>query len=196
MEIKNYLGEIWRPVKDYEGLYEVSNYGRVRSLERDVYVKWYGGKSKHIKGGLLKLTENTQGYYVCGLAKYGKNTQYKVHQIVAKAFIPNPLNLKDINHRDENPLNNCVENLEWCTKAYNNAYGKRGKRAGKTNQKPILQYSLEGILLNRFESLGEAANYLKNNFNINSKSVMGCISSCANGYKYAHSAYGFIWKYE
>lgn len=98
--------ELWATIKGYEGLYEVSNYGNVRSLKY--------GKIKY-----LKPSNNGNGYNQVILCKNGKTKQFTVHRLVANAFIENPLNLPQINHKDENKLNNKVENLEWCDSRHN-----------------------------------------------------------------------------
>lgn len=113
METKNYIGEIWVSVRGYIGLYQVSNFGRVMSLNYD--------KTGKIK--LLKLVLNAQGYYQVCLHKNGVQKIKKVHRLVAEAFIPNPKHLPSINHKDEDKTNNRLSNLEWCTVKYNTNYG-------------------------------------------------------------------------
>lgn len=99
--------EKWKEVKDYEGLYWVSNLGHV--------------KNKH--GRILKPEIRT-GYYSVNLCKNGKRTHFRIHRLVAEAFIPNPDDLPMINHKDENKLNNEAINLEWCDNTYNTHYSK------------------------------------------------------------------------
>lgn len=111
--------EEWKKVIGYEGLYEVSNLGNVRNVRRNT---------------LLRLSEN-QGYIQVCLYKNGIRTGLKVHRLVAQAFIPNPYNLKEVNHKDENPSNNIVENLEWCDRKYNINYGHRTENAISTRVK-------------------------------------------------------------
>lgn len=108
--------EIWRPVVGYEGLYEVSSYGRVRSLDR------YDSRNHFIKGRIMKF-RNCRGYLRVTLCNNGLYNQISVHRLVAQAFIPNPDNLPMVNHKDEDKTNNIVENLEWCDAKYNNSYG-------------------------------------------------------------------------
>ena len=120
--------EIWKPVKDYEESYEVSNYGNVRSVDR--MVKCLNGFEKR-KGKVLKQSKNSSGYYVVNLSRKSK----LVHRLVAEAFIPNPNNLPIINHKDENPSNNNVDNLEWCTYRYNNMYGDGSVKRTETKKK-------------------------------------------------------------
>ena len=118
--------EIWRPIVGYEGLYEVSSYGRVRSLDR------YDSNNHFLKGRILKLCADKDGYLNVGLSSNNKVKKYKVHRLVAEVFIPNPNNLPQVNHKDENPSNNRVENLEMCDAKYNSNYGSRKDRVRDT----------------------------------------------------------------
>lgn len=183
--------EIWKPVVGYEGLYEVSNLGRVKSL----------GKGKTWKTERIKKAKiGSNGYNSLTLWKNGKENGFLVHRLVAEAFIPNPNNLPQVNHKDENKQNNCAENLEWCTCEYNLNYGTHNERMKKhhyspmlgkfgklhPNSKPIYQFSLEGNLIKMFESTREVERELGyRNSNI---------SSCARG-KYK-TAYGYVWRYK
>lgn len=118
-----------KPVVGYENRYEVDALGNVFSVDRTVVVNDNGRiYEKHIGGRTLKTSLHTAGYKVVGLTKNGKTKLLYVHRIVAEAFIPNPLKLPFINHKDENKENDCVENLEWCTPLYNNTYGDKTKR--------------------------------------------------------------------
>ena len=108
--------EIWKEIEGYEGLYEVSNLGRIKSLQKDI---------------ILKNRLSKRGYYLVSLYKNGKSTTKWVHRLVAKAFISNPDNLPQINHKDENSLNNCADNLEWCTTKYSNNYGSHNSKLRK-----------------------------------------------------------------
>lgn len=116
--------EYWRPVVGYDGLYMVSNLGRVKSLN---YM--HTGKEH-----LLRLLKNGGGYLQVDLWNCGKMKRYSVHRLVAMAFIPNPDNLPQVNHKDEDKLNNCVDNLEWCDGKYNSNYGTRNERISKSFQ--------------------------------------------------------------
>lgn len=118
------MEEIWKEIEGYEGKYEVSNLGNVRSLN-------YNGTGE-IK--LLKQYICHNRYEQVNLYKNGKPKHHLVHRLVARAFIPNPNNYKEVNHKDENPANNNVNNLEWCTREYNNNYGTRNKRAGESKK--------------------------------------------------------------
>lgn len=108
--------EEWRPIKDYEGLYEVSNMGRVRSLDREIITS--NGKKIHLKGKILKLQLNNSGYLFVGLNKHNKKHFY-VHFLVAKSFIPNLENKQFIDHINTNKTDNRVENLRWVTREEN-----------------------------------------------------------------------------
>ena len=165
--------EVWKPVKGYEELYEVSNLGRVRSLDR--YVK-LGGKQKSDqlvlkKGRMLSEKDNGHGYKSVHLT-VNRNTKDKyVHRLVAQAFLNNPDNLPEVNHKDENKSNNCLDNLEWCTSQYNDLYGNHLK----TNSKPVIMYDLQMNYIDEFKSSAEA------------ERITGAKGIYAGGY---------IWKYK
>ena len=113
------LFEVWKPVLDFDG-YEVSSYGRIWS------------NKKHI---IMSPGKQKSGYYIVCFQKGGKSYTKSVHRLVAEAFIPNPNNLPQVNHKDENKGNNTVENLEWCTSEYNINYGTGISRMVNTNVK-------------------------------------------------------------
>lgn len=129
------MEEIWKDIPDFEGLYQISTLGRVKSFKKN---------SEFI----LKQYVANHGYVQVTL--YGKNFKRKVlvHRLVANAFLPNPNNYPQINHIDENPLNNCVDNLEWCTAKYNNDFGTARLRASITkSEKKVEQYLPTGEFL-------------------------------------------------
>ena len=179
--------EIWKPVKGYEGLYEVSNNGKVRSLKN----------SRHNvrKEPLLKKQFlGSWGYPIVALCKEGKSIGVLVHRIVAEAFIPNPNGYEFVNHKDEVKTNNLVENLEWCTQKYNNNYGtakQRGietrKKNGSYATKKLFQYDKSGNLISTFNSIVEASRCLKIN--------ASTLSNCANGKRHYRSAHGYVFKF-
>lgn len=152
-------GEIWKEVKGWEGIYQVSNYGRVKSCFR--YVKQSNGKIRHYKEKIMKTFLTKTKYVRLSLEKDGIKRKYFVHQLVATAFIENPNNYKQINHKDENPINNTVCNLEWCDSKYNLNYGTRIERIklktinNPKNSKPILQYTFDGQFVKEYPSVME-----------------------------------------
>ena len=125
--------EIWRPVVGYEGLYEVSSLGRVRSLDR--YVKYSNGRINLHKGRILSPGKDTNGYLFVILTCNGKHKLIRVHRLVAQTFISNPDDLIEVNHKDEDKTNNSVDNLEWCDRKYNLNYGTARIRSRDTNIK-------------------------------------------------------------
>ena len=179
---KEYLNEIWKPIKGYEGLYEVSNLGRIKSLKRLVK-KWDGYRIVSEK--ILTPRVNNRGYLRINLCKDGITKTFSPHRLVAEAFIPNPDNLPCVNHKDENPLNNVVSNLEWCTYSYNNSYGNRNNRIALSKSKPVLQYTLDGEFVREWASTMECG---RNGFN------QGSVSACCRGERNKHKNY--IWKYK
>lgn len=144
--------EVWRPVVGWEGLYEVSSHGRVRSLDR-VQVGRGHTKPRLFKGRVLKQFLDQTGYMTLGFMIHRKHKFVHVHRLVAEAFIPNPDNLPQINHKDEDKTNNNVENLEWCTNQYNMVYGTRIERMRKSKLKPIEQLTLEGEHVAFYDSI-------------------------------------------
>lgn len=112
--------EEWKPAVGYEGLYEVSNLGNVRGVNRMTYRK---GVVRCLKGKIRKPQIISTGYKQVQLSKDGKVKGICIHRLVAEAFIPNPDNLPCVNHKDEDKTNNNVENLEWCSFKYNSNYG-------------------------------------------------------------------------
>lgn len=109
--------QIWKPVQEYNGFYEVSNHGLVRGVDRAIPMP--GGRIRNVKEKLLKPKRSADGYLFVSLSKYGvTNTRY-IHRLVAVAFIPNPHGLPEVNHKDGNKMNNVPDNLEWCTHQQN-----------------------------------------------------------------------------
>lgn len=172
------MKEIWKDIKDYEGLYQVSNWGRVKSLKRLVK-KWNG--SRTVSEKILQPLIQSNGYYYVGLVKNNKRINYKIHRLVAEHFIPNPNNYKEVNHKDENKTNNVVTNLEWCDRKYNQNYGTRTEKCSKK----VYQYTLDGKFVKEWKSTAECG---RNGFK--QSSVAACCRGELKTYK------GFIWKYK
>ena len=168
--------EIWKPIKGYELLYEVSNFGRVKSLR-----KTNNQYSEHVTHG---SSDGKHGYLKVKLKNETGNKTFQVHRLVAEAFIPNPNNLPQVNHKDENKKNNNVENLEWCDHLYNVNYGTRTKRSALHQGKPICQLK-DGIIVNRFNSIMEA----ERETGINSRNIWRVLKGIRK-----HTA-GCGWKY-
>lgn len=136
--------EIWKDIEGYEGLYKVSNLGNVLSLKR---------KKPH----LLKPVQYTNGYLFVTLSNHNKSLkENSIHRLVAKAFLSNPNNLPQVNHKDEDKTNNRVDNLEWCDAKYNLNYGTTQERKAKAKSKPVLQYDKNGNFLNKYPSASDA----------------------------------------
>ncbi len=179
------MEEIWKDINGYEGLYQVSNLGQVKSLER------YDKSNHKRKEKLLTPTKTNNNYLVVCLTMKNKHINYYIHRLVAEAFIPNPNNLPCVNHKDENKENNCVDNLEWCTAEYNNNYGTRNERViskkinGKKS-KTVIQYDLKDNFIQEWPSVREIERQLgyKNSG----------ISVCCLGKQ--KTAYGYKWKYK
>ena len=160
--------EIWKPITGFEGRYEVSNLGRVRSLGIVTRKKtrWGTYAEFYRKPHIMAPAYFSNGYLFVSLTKESKVTVCKqVHRLVAEAFIPNPNGYPIVNHKDENKQNNRADNLEWCTHSYNLTYGSHidkvleTRRKNKTNPyrpKYVEQYALDGTFLNRFRSLKQA----------------------------------------
>lgn len=153
------MEEIWKDIEGYEGLYQVSNLGRVKSF---MAAPKTGNKSEYIMGQTLI----TGGYLTVYFCVNGKRSKRQVHRLVAQAFIPNPSGLPFVNHKDENKTNNVVDNLEWCTSEYNANYGTSIQRARETREnkpKPIIQMNSEGEIIAIYKSPKIASILLKKN---------------------------------
>lgn len=131
------MKEVWKDIQGYEGLYQVSNLGRVRHLPYTI--KW-GGKLEHRPLKEMNQHKNSNGYCIVILSKNSKSKKFLVHRLIAQAFIPNPDNLPEVNHIDEDKSNNKVNNLEWCDRKYNVNYGTRTERAVKTRKENTLKH--------------------------------------------------------
>lgn len=186
--------EIWKDIEGYENLYQVSNLGNVRSLERIVEAKRKGNVYTLIKKGhLLVPTKRNHNYL--GVYLYNKDGAkvMSVHRLVANAFIPNPNNYSEVNHINENKQDNRVSNLEWCSHKQNMNCGTVQQRRSQTRYKrkigwkAIEQYTMDGKFVKRFESLAQ----INKELGYGQGNILKCIQGKIN---YQH-AYHFIWKY-
>ena len=167
------MREEWRGIKDYKGLYQVSNTGNVKSLERTVRcARGY----KIVPEKILEGYDNGNGYLYVKLCKEGKRKQYRINRLVAQAFLENPQNLPEVNHKDKNPKNNCVDNLEWCTRQYNVEYSKA---------KAVIGINKVSGLIVEFPSVMEA----ERQTDINNKNICACLKGKRK------SAGGYYWIY-
>lgn len=160
--------ETWAKIKDFER-YEISRNGCVRNMET---------------GKTLKPTLNTGGYPSVTLCSNAKRRNRTVHRLVAEAFIPNPRNLPEVNHLDENKANNSVSNLEWVTKKANMNYGTRTQRASEKKFKRVVQRTLTGEIVKIWDSVKDAE---QSGFH------HSAISDCCHGRRKHHG--GFVWGY-
>lgn len=165
------MKEIWKDIKGYEGLYQVSNFGNVKSIRRNK---------------LLKQKLNKTGYYSVVLSVNGKIKCYLTHRLVAETFITNPDNLPCVNHKNERKNENRVDNLEWCNYLYNNTYGNRISKYRNSRCKRVVQKNKQNQIIKEWLSAGEVAKQL----NYSPSVIYGC---CEGTLK---SAYGFIWEYK
>lgn len=169
--------ELWKDIQNYEGLYQISSHGRVKSFQKSTKHRCadeYFLVPHRMKNGYLQVT-----LYSGNKSK----RKFLIHRLVAEAFIPNPQNLPQINHKDENKQNNHVDNLEWCTAVYNNKYGTASLRMIETKSIPIIQLTLDRKPIAVYRSpkiaerlLGFSAHYIS--------------SVCGKN----ENAYGYYWE--
>lgn len=201
VDLDDLPGEEWRDIENYEGMYQISNFGRVKSLPRS-----------RVRGRILKLGRGTNGYAIVHLCKKCVQETLSVHRLVAKAFIPNPDNLPEVNHLDECKTNNAVSNLRWVTREENENYGtkrERGARShdytkssvksaanhdyaaiGMKRRKPVLQFDLEGNLIRCWSGICE----IKDTLGFCSSAISSACNRVGD-YKRGIS-YGYRWCFE
>ena len=168
--------EEWKPIPGYEGMYEVSNWGRVKS---HLYCN-----SQKTSERILVPEHTLNGYYRVTLCKGGKVKKHSIHRLVAEAFILNPSNFPVVNHKDENKRNNYFGNLEWCDQTYNLAYGTRVERISKR----VVQLDKQGNFVAEYKSILEASRL--------TGVVQSSICKCCQHKPGHYSAGGFIWIYK
>jgi hypothetical protein len=170
---------MWKDIKGYEGLYAVNEKGEIKALERKVKK----GDCWVTKKECLKSFNLHRGYLKVVLSKDGKAKTYRVHRIVAEAFIENPNNYTEVNHIDEDKTNNCVENLEWCNREHNIEHSIK---SGKFIIKMVSQYDLEGNFIKTYKSVSEA----ERETGIPRTHICKCVLG-----RYGHkTAGGYVWK--
>lgn len=182
--------EIWKPVKGYEGYYEVSNRGRVKRVGK------YRNQVKEWESNvILKPAKKNNGYMFCQLSKDNKASTKMIHRLVAEAFIDNPDNKPTVNHIDGNRANNTVENLEWATYTENNNHAIHvlatvDSRKNNKSSKPVLQYDLQGNFIQEYPSYREAVRQT----GIKAIDVV-CRGERQKGRK-QKTAGGYLWRYK
>lgn len=174
--------EFWKDIPNFPG-YKASNIGRIKSTERLVYVN--NGKRSYgysIPEKIMRLS--VRGKYLCvTLCLQGKHTNQIVHRLIANTFLENPNNYPEVNHKDENKLNNTVDNLEWCTRAYNKNYGTGNRRSADNRSRKVIQFT--DNYYREWKSINEAA---RNN-NVTAGSIK---SACDNN----HRCCNYYWQYK
>lgn len=176
---------LWRTIIGYEGYYEVSTEGKIRSVDRIVHTK--NGTTKLLRGKPMKLTQTKgkdgEGYMVVNLRKFGTSKVVPVHILVATMFLPNPNDYPMVNHIDGNKTNNRVENLEWSSYGYNNIHALR-HNLRKPRGTPVMQITTSGVVLEVYDSAYAAAR--------ETGISAGAISQCIN--HRTNTAGGFVWE--
>ena len=179
--------EEWRDITGYEGLYQISNNGNVKSLGRWVNYKNKGKRWKEEK--IMKPSVNEIGYLYVGLCKNRKLKKFKVHRLVYEAFVGDIPNGMYVNHINEIKSDNRLENLNLMTPKENCNYGTRNKRMSEKLSKPVLQINKDtNEIIKEFPSTNEVQRQLGYN--------KGNISQCCNGKPKYNTAYGFKWQYK
>ncbi len=180
------MEEVWKDIPDYEGFYEVSNYCRIRNK----------------KSGRIRQPYLTSNYYSINLSKNNKVKRFRIHRLGMLAFVPNPYNLPEINHKDENKFNNFIfvnpdgsvdfekSNLEWCDRQYNVNYGTAKQRAAEKTKngkcsRPVNQYDIQGNFIKHWPSIIE----IERSLGFGRATVY---RNCIGKFK---QAYGFKWAY-
>jgi len=194
LSLEDFEGEIWKDIPGYEGFYQCSNMGRIKSVDRIIKFKRPQDRferNQFLKGTIIKMSMYGQ-YYICHLKRNSKSKAIKVHRVICAIFHPNPDNLPEVNHINEVKTDNRAVNLEWCTRVYNANWGTAIQRAKikRANNpliySPVCQYDLDGNFISEYKSITEA------------ERETGILSSNISGVcllKRSTSAGGYIWTY-
>lgn len=180
-----YEKEVWKDIAGYDGLYQVSNMGRVKSLERTRNMNLPGRKKRApVSERILKFGQS-QGYQAVTLARDGVNKKIRLHKLVALAFIPNPDNKPEINHKDGNKHNNCADNLEWVTPIENQRHAiSSGLRDDSFRRKTVNQYDRDGNFIRSWNGYVE----IKDVLGLPPQAICGCCKGRNP------TAYGYVWR--
>lgn len=186
------MKEEWRTIKGTNDKYSVSNLGSVKRNEHYTIVS---PTSQHPNGTKMFYREkgvkgyiNKEGYKIVYLQASDKKIVKKVHRLVAEAFIPNPNNLSQVNHKDEDRLNNSVQNLEWCDAKYNANHGTRKDKLRKISGIRVAQYDLSGNLIKIWDSISQASQYF-------GAKTTACIRRVCKKEPGRNTYKGFVWRY-
>lgn len=171
------MQELWKDIRGYEGLYQVSNTGRVKRLLKT-----------NPEGRVLKPLKGKDGYFQVNLSSNNSPKTHRIHRLVATAFIENPNNHPIVNHKDENVKNNSSYNLEWCDAKYNTNYNNSSVKRGVSQRKPIIQLTVEGEFVKEWSGRVEIERAL---------GVRGGnITACCKRNPHRLTAYGYRWEYK
>lgn len=186
------IQEKWKDIPGYKGIYQASSLGRIRSVER--YIKCNVSNQhkvniktkRHIKEKILKCGIDKDGYKKISLSKDGKTKYFRVCRLIAMTFIPNENQSLQVNHKDENKKNDCIDNLEWCTCKYNQNYGTRNKRISRSRMREVYKLDLNGNFIEKFKSIIDASKSSNRNYRNISAVCNGKQKTCG-GYKWVYA---------
>ena len=184
--------EVWKDIPGYPD-YQISSLGGVKSLQHTVFHspsrRFPNGRQVTYKEKILVPAIEGGGYYFVVLYKDKVKRSYRIHRLVAQMFLNNPNNYDQVNHKDEDKLNNCVDNLEWCDAKYNVNYGTGKYRKTLSRRIPVLQFTLDGVFIREHDSATEAAYSL----GLKQFYARDILRACSGRYK---TVKNFIWKFK
>lgn len=177
--------EVWKDVPNYEGIYKVSNFGRIKMVKRTLIDSL--GKKINKKEHILKPRTGNR-YYMIALYKNGKREDLLLHRLIAQTFIPNPENKPFVNHKDENCFNNCSDNLMWCTQKENMNWGTINERMSKNSKskRKVNQYDMDGNFIKQWDCMTDF-------YKSKGLKLKTGIIECCKGRRQSHM--GYKWKY-